>query len=144
MSSEGSSKTEEEIGRKMQNMFSSIYEAIDLKYMRPMKREMFKCAHDCLDDRRKPKEAERCIDDCGKHIATAMTTVNNEVNAFQGRIDRCLMDCQDLVRNEKDESKGRMIFDNCADKCVNKFVPIVPDVIKIMCEKLDKVKSASR
>lgn len=136
--------SEEEIGMKMQNMLRSIYESIDLKYIRPFKREMFKCAHDCLDDGTKPREAEKCIDDCGRTIHSAMTVVQNEVSAFQGRIDRCLMDCQDLVRNEKDESKARLSFNNCADKCVTKFVPLVPDITKVICEKLEKIKNEKR
>lgn len=46
-------------------------------------RDMFKCAHGCLDDTKKPLDAERCIDDCGATLQKAMTVVQNEVNAFQ-------------------------------------------------------------
>lgn len=133
--------TEEEIGNKMQNMFRSIYESIDLKYMRPFKREMFKCAHDCLDDGTTSKDAAKCVDECGRTVHEAMATFQNEINAFEGRIDRCLMDCQDLVRNEKEESKARKIFEGCADMCVNKFIPQVPDVSRVICERLEKIKN---
>ena len=50
------------------------------------------------------------------------------------------MNCQDDVRNEKDESKARIQFDGCAEKCVQQFVPVVPQVVKTLCEKLDKLK----
>lgn len=50
------------------------------------------------------------------------------------------MDCQDSVRNEKDEEKARKMFDSCAERCVVRFTPIVPEVIKTLSESLDKVK----
>jgi hypothetical protein len=50
------------------------------------------------------------------------------------------MNCQDDVRNEKDEATAKRLFDSCAEKCVKNFVPAVPGVIKALCEKLDRVK----
>lgn len=50
------------------------------------------------------------------------------------------MDCQDSVRNEKEESRARVMFDGCAEKCVKKFVPEVPGVIKTVCENLSALK----
>lgn len=105
---------------------------------------MFRCAIDCLDDKNSIKEAEHCIDKCGQPLHNAMNTVQSEVTAFQGRIDRCLMNCQDDVRNERDESKAKKQFDDCANKCLNQFLPMVSDVAKVMCEKLDKIKKDSK
>lgn len=53
------------------------------------------------------------------------------------------MDCQDSVRNEKDEDRARKLFDGCAERCVVRFVPVVPEVIKTLCEALEKVKRDS-
>lgn len=50
------------------------------------------------------------------------------------------MDCQDNVRNERDETKAKRHFEECADNCVKKFVPVAPEVIKSVCENLDKLK----
>lgn len=50
------------------------------------------------------------------------------------------MNCQDDVRNERDEAKARRTFDQCAEKCVKDFIPVVPDVVRTLTEKLDKVK----
>lgn len=50
------------------------------------------------------------------------------------------MDCQDGVRNEKEEEKARRLFDGCAERCVQRFVPIVPEVIRTLCQGLEKVK----
>lgn len=65
------------------------------------------------------------------------------LSQLKGRIDRCLMDCQDSVRNEKDEDRARKLFDGCAERCVVRFVPVVPEVIKTLCEALEKVKRDS-
>lgn len=51
------------------------------------------------------------------------------------------MDCQDNVRNEREEAKAKRLFDECAEKCVNKFVPVVPEVIKSVSGNLAKLKS---
>lgn len=50
------------------------------------------------------------------------------------------MDCQDSVRNEKDEEKARRIFDSCAKKCVDKFVPDVVEISKTINTNLEKLK----
>lgn len=134
----------EELGSQIQDMFRNIYDAADRKYMRPIKRQMFKCGIDCMDDKYSVKQAEQCIDDCGQTMHQAMNILQTEANAFQGRIDRCLMDCQDQVRNERDEAKAKRTFDGCAEKCVNQFAPTVPEVVKNLCEKLDKLKKDNK
>lgn len=50
------------------------------------------------------------------------------------------MDCQDSVRHEKDEATARRLFDDCAEKCVKKFVSVVPEVVKTVCDGLSKIK----
>lgn len=59
-------------------------------------------------------------------------------------MDRCLMNCQDDVRNEKEEAKAKRLFEGCAEKCVATFGPAVPEVIKTICEKLDKLKKDNK
>lgn len=44
---------------------------------------MFKCGHDCLDDKNSMKQAEKCIDECGQTMHLAMNTIQTEINAFQ-------------------------------------------------------------
>ena len=108
---------------------------------------MFKCGLECLDDKNSVRQAEKCIDECGVPMHKAMNIVQAEVNSFQvsiyssdtllsynslgdltevntnhglslqGRIDRCLMDCQDGVRNERDEAKAKKLFEDCAESC---------------------------
>ena len=59
-------------------------------------------------------------------------------------MDRCLMNCQDDVRNEKEEAVAKRLFEGCAEKCVKSFVPAVPGVIKTLCEKLDRLKKDNK
>lgn len=44
---------------------------------------MFKCGHDCLDDKNSIKNAEQCIDDCGRTLHKAMNLVQKEATTFQ-------------------------------------------------------------
>jgi len=133
---------------------------------------MFKCGHDCLDDKSTVKQTESCIEECGQTMHKAMNLVQTEVNSFQvrikrgqlwrssqysetnlltlfrilsqGRIDRCLMDCQDSVRNERDETKARRLFDDCAGQCVKKFVPVVPEIVKSICNNLENLRKETK
>ena len=50
------------------------------------------------------------------------------------------MNCQDDVRNEREEAKAKRLFDECATKCVQQFIPVVPEVVRVLSQKLDKVK----
>lgn len=54
------------------------------------------------------------------------------------------MDCQDEVRNEKDEAKAKRTFETCAEKCVKKFSPTVSEVVKNVCEGLSKLKKENK
>lgn len=53
---------------------------------------MFKCGHDCLDDKNTTKQAEHCIDDCGATMHKAMGLVQKEVNSFQVCISSLSLD----------------------------------------------------
>lgn len=131
---------ESDLAGQVQAMFKTMYEAADRKYIRPIKRQMFQCGIGCLDDKNTVAKAEDCIENCGQTMKQAMFIVQTEVNAFQGRIDRCLMNCQDDVRHQKDEAKARQLFEGCAEKCVKEFNPVVPEVVKVMTEKLEALK----
>ena len=54
------------------------------------------------------------------------------------------MNCQDDVRNEKDDATAKRLFEGCAEKCVAQFSPSVPGVIKTLSEKLDKLKKDNK
>jgi len=54
------------------------------------------------------------------------------------------MDCQDSVRNERDETKARRLFDDCAGQCVKKFVPVVPEIVKSICNNLENLRKETK
>lgn len=129
-----------DLGLKFQDMFKTIYESADRKYVRPFKRQMFQCGYKCMDDKNSISQCDDCIEDCGKGLKQVMGVLQTEINAFQGRIDRCLMNCQDDVRHYKDETDARRVFDGCAEKCIVQFTPAVADVTKVITDKLGALK----
>lgn len=134
----------EELEAKIEKLFANIYLSTDLKFMRPFKRQMYRCGIDCLDDKNELKDIDSCIQTCGKTIHEAMGILTKEGGAFQQQLDRCLTDCQVEVRNEKDDMKAKSRFDVCADKCLAKFTPLSLDVIRTIDEKLDKLERNTR
>lgn len=64
--------------------------------------------------------------------------VQNELERFQGKLQRCVMDCNDKVKDkmpggnpsESDIAKYTAEFERCAIKCVDNNVEILPSLFK--------------
>ncbi len=60
--------------------------------------------------------------------------IQNEVNQFSERVQRCVRDCQDGVRdrfgelNQDNLSKAQEYMDKCSNACVDKHVAMLKSI----------------
>ncbi|KPJ21320.1 Protein FAM136A, partial [Papilio machaon] len=63
--------------------------------------DMHRCAAKCCDDPQTSLErVHGCIDNCTTSLNQANEYVQGEINHFQNRLQRCVMDCNDAARDK--------------------------------------------
>lgn len=88
---------------------------------------MHRCAAKCCDDSSLSIESvQSCVKGCQTELTSATGYVQREISAFEGKLERCAMDCQDKVREKvapgtkpEDMDKFRQMYEDCAFKCID-------------------------
>ena len=73
----------------------------------------FLCQAKCTDMKGPQEELHRCLEQCGQPIARHEASVMSELQQFQGRVQRCVAQCQDRQRGQTDSVK----YDKCISEC---------------------------
>eukprot|EP00924_Labyrinthula_sp_SR-Ha-C_P012861 snap_masked-scaffold_12-processed-gene-1.43-mRNA-1 protein AED:0.02 eAED:0.02 QI:0/-1/0/1/-1/1/1/0/139 len=95
----------------------------------PVRKEAFLCSAKCCDTASSNMEGfQNCVQQCEQKTSRVEQTLSQELNAFQDRIQRCAMDCQDRAKDKmpSDPSKATPeLVDRlngeiktCADQCM--------------------------
>ncbi|KAH8348857.1 hypothetical protein KR084_012006 [Drosophila pseudotakahashii] len=108
--------------------------------------EMHLCAAKCCQDGTSSVDSvQRCVDRCSTPMTRAQNYVQHELGEFQGRLQRCVMQCNDDVKvkmppnpNEDQIAKYTDQFERCAIQCVDKHVGLIPGMMKTMKAVLSK------
>lgn len=107
---------------------------------------MHLCAAKCCDDRAASIDTvQGCVERCSGNVSKAQRYVHTEVEEFQGRLQRCVMQCNDDVKvqmpaqpSEEEIARYTGQFERCAIKCVDKQIGLVPQMLKSMKQVLSK------
>ncbi|CAE1286452.1 unnamed protein product [Acanthosepion pharaonis] len=94
---------------------------LDQEHLRKMQGEMYRCGAKCCDQQNlSMDEVHRCIDRCSEPVNRAQALIQNEIQMFQDRLQRCALACQDQVRDkmspgatEADISRYRHELESC-------------------------------
>ncbi|GIY87078.1 hypothetical protein CDAR_255861 [Caerostris darwini] len=129
---------------RVKEAINALLEDIDRSCMRSMQRDMHLCAAKCCDNRSlSMEETHHCIEGCSKTINEAQTFMQNELTNFQDRIQRCVMQCQDNIRDkitpsttEAEVSGFKKNFESCVVKCADTHIDLIPSTLKRMKEVL--------
>ncbi|XP_064603641.1 protein FAM136A-like isoform X2 [Liolophura sinensis] len=110
--------------------------------------DMYKCSAKCCENPKSSLEdVQRCVDQCSQPVNKAQSFVHNELQNYQGRLQRCAMDCQDKIRDkvkpdsaDSEVSKYKGEMETCVLKCVDSHIDLLPSLLKRMKEVLSKGK----
>ncbi|GFR04544.1 protein FAM136A [Trichonephila clavipes] len=129
---------------------NSLLEELDRSCMRKMQGDMHRCAAKCCDNPSlSMEESHTCIESCSKTITEAQAYLQNELTNYQDRLQRCVMQCQDNIRDkvtpsttEAQVSSFKKDFESCVVKCADAHIDLIPSMTKRMKEVLlSKAKS---
>lgn len=61
---------------------------------------MHRCAARCCDDRNVSLErVQQCVENCSKPLNKSQAYIQHELEGFQNRLQRCVMDCNDKIKD---------------------------------------------
>uniref|UniRef100_U5EWL8 Hipothetical protein n=1 Tax=Corethrella appendiculata TaxID=1370023 RepID=U5EWL8_9DIPT len=136
--------------QRIEQEITKMIEEVDKTLLRKMQADMHYCAAKCCDNEQASLESvHRCIDRCSQPVNQAQEYVQKELEQFQGRLQRCVMSCNDDVKDkmpvkptEEQISKYTGIFERCAVQCVDKHVDLLPSMFKTIKSVLSKGPNA--
>ncbi|XP_073992035.1 protein FAM136A-like [Rhodnius prolixus] len=141
----------EQQSRRVEDAMKKIVNEIDTEYLRKMQANMHRCAARCCDNNTDSMEqVHQCVQNCSSGLTEAEHFVKQEFSTVQNRLQRCIMDCNDEIRDkagptpsDTDMDKYGAVFEKCAIKCVDKHVEQLPAMLKRMKEVLKKKQHSS-
>ncbi|KAL2716102.1 protein FAM136A-like [Vespula squamosa] len=126
--------------RRVEDLMTRMIEEMDKAYLRRMQGDMHRCAATCCDNESyNILQVQNCVENCSSSLNEAQNYVQNEFVRIQNRLQRCVMDCNDtikdkmssnLTQNEVDRYSEE--FDKCATKCVDTYCDLLPSLEKSM------------
>ncbi|GLH00112.1 hypothetical protein R5R35_014439 [Gryllus longicercus] len=133
---------------RVEEAMTKMLNEIDVSHLRKMQAKMHRCAAVCCDSETKSvEEVHRCVERCSAPLNGAHKFVQEELNHFQDRLQRCVMQCNDKIRDkmtpnpsEDEVAKYTKEFETCATQCVNTHIGLVPGLLKKMRQALSDPK----
>ncbi|XP_033212168.1 protein FAM136A isoform X2 [Belonocnema kinseyi] len=108
----------EEQRRRVEGEITRVVEEIDKSFLRKMQADMHRCAATCYDNESySVHRVANCVENCGSALNNAQQYITEEIERVQNRLQRCVMDCNDRVRDKMGPSPSQ----NDVDKFSNDF-----------------------
>jgi len=128
---------------RIQSAIKDFINTVDRNHLRGYERDMHLCAANCCSDSTaNVEDVHRCIEKCQAPTQRAQQYVQGELERFQEAISRCVLQCQDDVKDkvgpntsEAEIRRYRGEFETCAIACCDKSITKLPPL-------MDKLKAA--
>lgn len=132
-------------GQKLQE----TYDALEKSHIRSAQRRMYICAAECCTNLEQSTiDVNNCIEGCNAPLLNMQRYLKNEYEYVQNRLQRCIMNCNDSVKDKmevvphnvtnKTEAQYKQEFEDCAVNCIKKHIEMIPTVLFKIKSTLDK------
>ncbi|KAL7645790.1 UNVERIFIED_CONTAM: hypothetical protein RMT77_002686 [Armadillidium vulgare] len=131
---------------RIQEAMTSLVNEIDKSILRSMQRSMHLCAAKCCENEEASVDnVHKCIENCSTPLSQAQNFIQTELSQFQERLQRCVMVCQDKVKDkvtvsttESEAGVYKREFEDCAMQCVDEHISLLPSIRKRITKVLQK------
>lgn len=116
----------EQLNRKLQSAVDTMLQSVDANKMRPMQKKTYLAMAACFDNKSaSSQQIESCLNSSSHSVKVSQQIIQQEMNQFQSRLQRCAADCEDSVRDRNpnmndqasvDKMQGQMV--TCMSSCV--------------------------
>jgi len=129
---------------RLQNAVTKMVDDIDAQYLRKLQYDMYNCSAKCCGDKKMTMdEVQQCVEKCSTPVNEAQAYLQQEMNSFQQRVQRCAMDCNDKVKDQmpgkptdKDYEHGKSMMETCVAQCADLHVNLVPQLTRKLLDQL--------
>lgn len=137
--------------QRIEQEMTKMVDQIDKEYLRKMQANMHRCAAKCCDNTDISLERiQQCVESCSTPLNQSQNYVQKEIEHLQSRLQRCVMQCNDEAKDkmgpnpsEGEIDKYTLMFENCAVKCVDTHIGLIPSIMKAMKTVLSKQSQAN-
>ena len=115
-----------------------MLDALDKSRIRPMQKASLLKMAACTDLTSRG-QIDQCMQKAQIPMTVAQSVVNQELGQFQQRLDRCMLDCQDSVKdsNFKSDDARDKAFYSCASTCVDKNMSLIKSTLARIEKEID-------
>ncbi|KYN03367.1 PREDICTED: protein FAM136A-like [Cyphomyrmex costatus] len=136
----------EEQRKRVEDHMTKMVEEIDKMYLRKMQSDMHKCAAQCCENESYSiQKVHTCVENCSSSLNKAQQYVQGEFERVQNRLQRCIMECNDNIKDkmgpnptQTEVDRYSEEFEKCATKCVDSYCELLPILEKTMKKVLSK------
>ncbi|XP_072410388.1 protein FAM136A [Chiloscyllium punctatum] len=130
--------------RRLHKAVDDMVHGLERELIRKMQGKMFRCSADCCENANASmEEVHQCIERCHAPLAQAQATVTGELERFQNRLQRCMMDCNDRAKDAfhsgVKEPDVKIKADSCVSKCVDDHAVLIPSMTRTLKESLTSI-----
>ncbi|XP_060574493.1 protein FAM136A-like [Ruditapes philippinarum] len=138
----------EEISDRVQKATTKIFTELDRDLIRQMQGDMHRCSAKCCDVKTSGlDDVQRCVENCSIPLTQAQNFMQQEVENFQDRLNRCAKDCQDKLRDnlpstpaESQMVQFRKELESCVSSCADDHIRKLPDLAKRLKSNISSMK----
>jgi hypothetical protein len=134
MSSDG------EIQRRLAAAVEKLQSNLSRTHFRPMMKQVHACSIGCYDNPNlNDEQLQICEQNCASQVQTYKHVFENEMNSFQNRLQRGIMECQDDAQDKVTDSVRadsrkleavQLDMMKCVSACVDKHIAMLPGLQK--------------
>ena len=90
------------------------------------------------------EQIQQCVSRASQPMQHVGQIVQNEMNQFQNRLERCSVACQDeaqdIFRKNDNQAAAEKAMMKCMSQCVDKHIKLIPDIQANLERSIDKVQ----
>ncbi|KAF0696838.1 Aste57867_12439 [Aphanomyces stellatus] len=118
---------------------SKMMDTLDKGTFRPLQKNGYVCSVKCFDTKDcSAEQLQQCIERCQQPMAQVQNYLNQELQSFQNRLQRCAMDCQDRAQDslgtsqpsESQIAAAQKGMESCVSQCVGSHIKLLPTLKK--------------
>lgn len=139
----------DEVQRRLTAAVDRLQSNLSKSHFRPMMRLVHACSIKCYDnDSTSDEQVSHCEQACAANTQAYKQVFEHEINSFQSRLQRGIMDCQDAAQDRVTEdartnpSKMAAIqtdMDKCVSSLVDKHISMLPSLQKKIESQMDHI-----
>ncbi|RLN89171.1 hypothetical protein BBJ28_00011352 [Nothophytophthora sp. Chile5] len=135
---------------KMNDAVTKMVDRLDRTILRGLQRDGYLCAAKCFENKNwSSEQLQSCVERCQMPTQQVNQFMQQEMQNFQSRIQRCAQDCQDRAQDalpatgnpsESQIARAQKDMETCVGRCVDSHISLLPNISSRVEQAVNQVK----